>query len=119
MYLLQDFTNGVYSIDKPSREQWEAFEDFPPYEIFVDKGEELFKKPFKNGKTYASCFPNAEKGMKQNYPYFDKSRKEVITIELAINECRKKNGEEAAEIQEQVKWHTCQLTSHTNHVEQR
>ena len=26
---LQDFVNGVYSIDKPSREQWEAFEDFP------------------------------------------------------------------------------------------
>ncbi len=90
---LQDFTNGVYSVDKPSREQWEAFEDFPPYEIFVDKGEELFKKPFKNGKTYSSCFPGVEKGIKQGYPYFDEKRAEVITLELAINECREKNSE--------------------------
>ena len=90
---LQDFTNGVYSVDKASREQWEAFEDFPPYEIFVDKGEELFNKAFANGKTYSSCFPKAKKGMTQNYPYFDKNRGEVITVELAINECRKNNGE--------------------------
>jgi len=90
---LQDFTNGVYSVDKASREQWEAFEEFPPYEIYVDKGEELFNKSFKNGKSFASCFPTASKGMKQNYPYFDKSRGEVITVELAINECLKSNGE--------------------------
>jgi len=47
---LQDFTNGVYAVDKPSREQWEAFEEF------------------KNGKTYASCFPGVAKGIKQDYP---------------------------------------------------
>ncbi|VAW72454.1 Sulfur oxidation protein SoxA [hydrothermal vent metagenome] len=90
---LQDFTNGVYAVDKPSREQWEAFEEFPPYEIFIDKGEDLYKKPFKNGKTYASCFPGVAKGIKQDYPYFDTKRTEVITLELAINECREKNGE--------------------------
>jgi sulfur-oxidizing protein SoxA len=90
----QDFANGVYSVDKASREQWEAFEEFPPYEIYVDKGEELFNKPFRNGKTYASCFPNAKKGIKQNYPYFDKGTNQVITLELAINNCRKNNGEE-------------------------
>jgi len=90
---LQDFTNGVYSVDKPSREQWEAFEDFPPYEIYVDKGEELFNKAFKNGKTYASCFPKANKGISQNYPYFSEKRGEIVTLELAINECRKANGE--------------------------
>lgn len=90
---LQDFTNGVYSVDKASRDQWEAFEDFPPYEIYVEKGEALFNKPFQNGKTFASCFPNAKKGMKQDYPYFDKNRGEVITVELAINECLEKNGE--------------------------
>ena len=90
---LQDFANGVYSIDKASREQWEAFEEFPPYEIYVDKGEDLFNTPFKNGKTYASCFPNATKGIRQNYPYFDKGTNQVITMELAINNCRKNNGE--------------------------
>lgn len=97
---LQDFTNGVYSIDKASREQWEAFEDFPPYEIYVDKGETLFNTPFKNGKGYIDCFPNANKGIKQNYPYFDTARNEVITLEMAINECRTSNGEKA------LKWKT-------------
>ncbi|MDH5764644.1 MAG: sulfur oxidation c-type cytochrome SoxA [Gammaproteobacteria bacterium] len=91
---MDDFGNGVYAVDKTSRDQWEAFEEFPPYEIYVDKGEALFNKPFKNGKTYASCFPKAKSGIKQNYPYFDKKRNEVITLELAINDCRKKNGEE-------------------------
>ncbi len=90
---LQDFTNGVYSVDKASREQWEAFEEFPPYEIYVDKGEELFNTPFKNGKTYTSCFPKVNKGIKQNFPYFSKKRGEIVTLELAINECRTKNGE--------------------------
>ena len=90
---LHDFINGVYSIHKSSREQWEAFEEFPQYEIYVDKGEILFNKPFKNGKTYSSCFPKAKKGIRQNYPYFSTKRNEVVTLELAINECRKKNGE--------------------------
>jgi sulfur-oxidizing protein SoxA len=100
----QDFANGVYSIDKGSREQWEAFEEFPPYIIYVDKGEALFNKPFKNGKTYLSCFPNAKKGIKQNYPFFDTKRNEVITLELAINECRTKNGEKP------LKWKKGKIT---------
>lgn len=31
--------------------------------------------------------------MRQNYPYFDKKRGEVITLELAVNECRTANKE--------------------------
>ena len=97
---LHDFVNGVYSVDSASRGQWESFEEFPQYDIYVDKGEALFNKPFKNGKTYSSCFPKANKGIKQNYPYFDSKRNEVITLELAINECRKNNGEKP------LKWKT-------------
>ena len=54
----EDYKNGVYSIDKSAREQWEAMEEFPPYELNVDRGEELFNRPFKNGNTYGSCFEN-------------------------------------------------------------
>ena len=89
----EDFINGVYSIDMASREQWEEIEEFPPYELNISKGEELFNKPFANGKTYASCFENGGMGIRQNYPYFDTDRGEVITLELAINECREANGE--------------------------
>lgn len=90
----EDFVNGVYSIDPASREQWEAIEDFPPYELNIEKGKTLFNTPFKNGKTYASCFRNKGIGIKQDYPYFDTKSGQVVTLEGAINACRKKNGEE-------------------------
>lgn len=89
-----DFINGVYAIDKASREQWLAIEDFPPYELNIDKGKELFNTPFKNGKTYSSCFENGGIGIRQNYPKFDDKTGEIITLESAINACRVKNGEE-------------------------
>ena len=89
----QDFANGVYSIDAASREQWEDIEEFAPYELNISNGEDLFGKPFANGKTYASCFDNGGIGIRQNYPFFDTDRGEVITLELAINECRQANAE--------------------------
>ncbi|MEN8133061.1 MAG: sulfur oxidation c-type cytochrome SoxA [Pseudomonadota bacterium] len=88
-----DFVNGVYSIDPASRAQWESIEEFPPYEINIEKGEELFNTPFKNGKTYASCFPKASDGIKHKYPYFDTKTGTVKTLEQEINECREKNAE--------------------------
>ncbi len=90
----EDFANGVYAVDKASREQWEAIEEFPPYEINIDNGEKLFNTPFKNGKTYADCFKNGGKAIKQNYPYFDTKAGKVKTLEQEINECRVANGEE-------------------------
>jgi sulfur-oxidizing protein SoxA len=89
----EDFANGVYSIDKASREQWEAIEEFPPYELNIENGETLFKTPFANGKTYADCFENGGKGVRQDYPHYDKASGKVVTLELAINQCREANGE--------------------------
>ena len=90
---LEEFANGVYAIDSASREQWEAIEEFPPYEIAIEEGEELFNTPFKNGKTFASCFRNGGIGIKSDYPYFDTASGKVKTLELEINECLEKNGE--------------------------
>ena len=88
-----DFNNGVYSVDPASREQWEEVEEFPPYEPILDNGKELFNTPFKNGKTYASCFPDGGIGIANRYPFFDTKSGQVITLEWAINQCRKANGE--------------------------
>ncbi|NOX77015.1 MAG: sulfur oxidation c-type cytochrome SoxA [Gammaproteobacteria bacterium] len=90
---LEEFANGVYAIDTGSREQWEAIEEFPPYEFAIDEGKELFETPFNNGKTYASCFRNSGIGIKGDYPYYDIEKGQVETTESAINECRTKNGE--------------------------
>ncbi len=89
-----DYINGVYAISPGAREQWMAIEEFPPYQIAIDEGKRLFDAPFKNGQTYGSCFTNNGIGVNDQYPFFDVKRGEVITLSLAVNECRVKNGEE-------------------------
>ena len=90
---LNDFVNGPYSMDMGLRKQWQAIEEFPPYEIAVDKGKALMAKKFKNGKTLADCFPNKGIGIRQDYPNFDAKSGEVITLDVAVNQCLTKNGE--------------------------
>lgn len=90
---LQEFANGVYAIDEIQRANWEAIEEFPPYEPMIDDGEAMWNKAFANGKTYADCFGD-DPAIAGKYPHWDKERKEVITLPLAINECREANGEE-------------------------
>lgn len=91
----EDFGNGVYALDQDARDQWESMNDFPPYEDALDEGEELFNTAFKNGSNYANCFKNGGKNIRHLYPKFDVERNTVMTLELAINECRMKNGEAA------------------------
>jgi sulfur-oxidizing protein SoxA len=90
---LEDFVNGPYSMDEGLYKQWKEKEEFPPYEFALDAGKELFNKPFKNGKTFADCFPDKGIGIRQNYPTFDEKQGKVITLELAINQCLESNGE--------------------------
>ncbi|KRT56082.1 sulfur oxidation c-type cytochrome SoxA [endosymbiont of Ridgeia piscesae] len=88
----EEYVNGVYAIDKIGRESWEAIEEFPPYEPFIDAGEEMWNTPFANGKGYKDCFPKGP-GIKGDYPHWDKKKGMVMTLALALNECRKANGE--------------------------
>jgi sulfur-oxidizing protein SoxA len=88
-----DFANGVYSIDPVGRENWEAIEEFPPYETAISSGEEMWNTPFADGKTYQDCFPDGP-GVAAEYPHWDKERAMVMTLPLAINECREAHGEE-------------------------
>ena len=92
--VFEEYVNGVYAIDENSRSQWLDIEEFPPYEEAIEAGEILFTTPFKNGASYADCFENGGIGIKQNYPYFDTDRSQVITLELALNECRQQHGEQ-------------------------
>jgi len=90
----EDFVNGPYSMNADMKRQWQEKEEFPPYEFALDAGKEMFATPFKNGKTYADCFPNGGIGIRQNYPYFDGKEGKVVTLELALNRCREANGEQ-------------------------
>ena len=80
-----DYSNGVYALDAVARENWEALEEFPPYEIHIDSGEALWNQDI---KTYQACFPQGP-GIKHLYPQWDDDIKTVVTMPYAINICRK------------------------------
>ena len=90
---LAEYINGIYALNKDARLQWIDIEEFPPYEFAIEEGETLFATAFENGRSYADCFQNGGIGIRQNFPQFDPGFGEVITLELAINQCRKRNAE--------------------------
>jgi len=89
----QDFANGVYALDPDAKQSWLAIEQFPPYEIAIDRGKKNFFTPFKNGQRYQDCFVDYQQGISQHYPYWDLKTKTVVTLSQAINRCRQLNLE--------------------------
>src|SRR4051812_38429097 len=68
---VEDFSNGVYAVNKELRAEWEKIMEFPPYELGLENGKKIWGTPFKNGKTFASCFKRQGKNIAQYYPYWD------------------------------------------------
>jgi len=95
---LVDLSHGMYMFSEDKRSQYNDIMEFPPYEVAVEEGKELFDKPFGNGKTYADCLPNGGVGIAQQYPKFDSQSGKVKTLPGIINECREKNGERALNV---------------------
>lgn len=88
-----DYVYGALNLNPDAKAQYDSIMSFPPYTNELDKGQALWDKPFKNGKTFASCFPNGGKNVAGNYPMFDNASGKVVTFENAINACLKANGE--------------------------
>ncbi len=84
-----DFNKGVYAFAKAPKESYDEIMEFPPYEFALEDGEKLFKTGL-GGKSYAKCLGGV--AIKHKYPKFDNKAKKVITLEGAINNCRKKAG---------------------------
>jgi sulfur-oxidizing protein SoxA len=93
---LENYVYGALAFDPDSKSQYDAIMEFPPFTAQLEKGEKLFKTPFKNGKTYADCLPNGGKMIAGNYPMFDEAKGRVVTLEDVANDCRVANGEAAA-----------------------
>lgn len=89
---LTDYANGVYAIDPIARQSWLAIEEFPPYETAVDEGKKIFNTAFSNGKHYTACFSKG-KIQANEYPKWNKTQGEVITLAIAINTCRANHNE--------------------------
>src|SRR5690349_15166965 len=62
---LDSYANGLDALPgmEDYRAQWESHNEFPPYEFGLDAGRKEWETPFKNGKTYASCFVNDGKNV--------------------------------------------------------
>jgi len=88
-----DYANGIYAIDRDAREQWLAIEDFPPYEFAIERGQALWQTAFPNGKTFGECFAQQQEDIRAMYPRFDELSGEVVTLEMAINNCRTANDQ--------------------------
>ncbi len=88
---LADFSNGAYAIDKLNRDNWEAIEEFPPYDFAIDDGERLWNTRFPNGGSYADCF-DGNPAQSKNYPKWDPVAGQVVSLALAVNDCRRANG---------------------------
>ena len=90
---LNDLINGTYALNENARSQWEEIEEFPPYEIEIDKGAEIWETNFKNGKSFATCFGDDLSGTRAKYPYHDEDKDTIVTLEGDINKCLTDNGE--------------------------
>jgi len=101
---LQEYANGIYAIDKNRRLEWEAMEEFPPYEPALDIGKELFEK-----YNVGRCFKNGGIGIRQNYPWFDKKTGKVHTLPGDVMACLKKNGVNVKK--EKIKYKTGKLAA--------
>ena len=59
----------------------------------VEAGRKLWTAKFKDGRTLASCFPNGGRRVAATYPLYDTRLKRIVTLDMAVNQCRKTHGE--------------------------
>ena len=97
-----DFVLGVYAIDAELRVQYEAINEFTPYEFALDEGQILASGPFPNGTTLSTCLTSNGDRDVNEYPYFDVKTGVIITLPMAINQCRERNGVEPLSYQGQT-----------------
>lgn len=87
-----DFSTGSYSFNQPAKDQYLLFKDgMMPYEDAVEKGAKLYTKKFANGNSLATCFPDATAS--NEYPKFDETKKAVVSLTVAVNNCLVANNE--------------------------
>jgi L-cysteine S-thiosulfotransferase len=56
-------------------------------------GKKTWERRFKNGKTFANCFPNAGRRIASTYPQYEPATRQVVTFEMALNRCLQLHGE--------------------------
>jgi sulfur-oxidizing protein SoxA len=90
-----EYSNGFYALPefKDYRAMWETYNEFPPYELGLDRGKTVWNKSFANGGSFAKCVKDGSIKPAYTYPRWDKASKSIVTAELDIIACAKKAGE--------------------------
>jgi len=87
-----DYIYGVYALNEDARAQFDAMNEFPPYESAIAKGRELYNKPLANGKSLRDCL-GEPKGLRAKYPFFDTETNQVRVLEADLIQCAQAYGE--------------------------
>lgn len=95
---LGDYVFGALMLSEDARQQYDSIMEWPPFAPVIDAGKVMWEKPFKNGKTYADCFPNGGKMVAGDYPQYDAKLGKIVNFEMAINQCLLANSETALKI---------------------
>lgn len=95
-----EYANGFYAFPqfKAYRESWVAANEFPAYELGLDRGKALWNKKFANGESFASCVKKGAIKPAYTYPRWDKASKSIRTAELDIMDCAKANNADPKEL---------------------
>lgn len=106
-----EYANGLYALPeyKTYREQWEAANEFPAYELGLDRGAALWNKKFPNGESFAGCVKKGAIKPAYTYPRWDKATKSLRVAEMDIMDCAKANNAD----QEKLKFLTADLNKDT------
>lgn len=91
--LLSDYVYGALMLSEDAKQQYDSIMEWPPFAPVIDAGKAMWEKPFKNGKTYADCFPNGGKMVAGDYPKYDTKLGKIVNFEMAINQCLIANDE--------------------------
>jgi L-cysteine S-thiosulfotransferase len=65
-------------------------------------GQKQWSRKFKNGKSFADCFPNQGKRAAMLYPQFDETTGMVVTAEMALQRCLSSNNEAMIEARDKL-----------------
>ncbi len=90
---LDDYVFGALMLSEDAKQQYDSIMEFPPFSPAIEAGKAQWEKPFKNGKSFAECFPNDGKLTAGNYPQYDEKLGKVVTFEMSINQCLVANDE--------------------------
>ncbi|HWQ40002.1 MAG TPA: sulfur oxidation c-type cytochrome SoxA [Burkholderiales bacterium] len=90
---LEQYVHGALMLSADAKAQYDSIMEFPPFQPDIDRGRRIWEARFKNGKSFADCFPNGGRAVAGKYPYFDPRLGKVVTFEMALNFCLRDNGE--------------------------